>query len=78
MRGGDTPTREQLAQVFHIVAIQHIAVMRVMQETLDAIQSDAKSRAMRGLDVCAQMMQQRLYFAPVDVAADRVMKDRGQ
>jgi len=49
--------------------------MRMMQKALNAIQGDAKARAMRRLNLGAQVIEQRFNLAPVDVAADRVMKD---
>jgi len=78
MRGGNARAGEQLAQVFDIFAIQHIAVVRMMQKALYAIQGDAKARAMRRLNLGAQVIEQRFNLAPVDVAADRVMKDSVQ
>lgn len=50
-------------------------MVRMVQETFYAIQHDAKARAMNGLNDGAQVMQQRLYLAPVYVAVDGILED---
>ena len=64
-----------LAQILHILPKQHVAVMRVMQDTLNPVQNDANSRPLERFHLGAQVVQQRFDFAPVDVAADRVLKN---
>lgn len=55
-----------------------VAVMRMMKKKFALIEQHAKARAMRRLDGGAKMMQQRFDLAPVNVAAQRVMKNRMQ
>ncbi len=69
---------EKLAQLLDALAVADIAVMRMVQEYFNAIELHAEACAVRRLDGCAEMMQQGLDLAPVDVGADRVVKDRPQ
>jgi len=50
-------------------------MVRVMQDAFNTIQFDTKARTMYGFDAGAEMMQKRLDFAPVNVAADRVLEN---
>jgi hypothetical protein len=50
-------------------------VMRMMQNTFNLIQNYTKRGAMTGFDTGPQVMKQRFDFAPMDVAADRILKD---
>jgi hypothetical protein len=49
--------------------------MGVMQKNIEAVERHVKARAMRSDDAGAQVVQQGFDFAPVDVAADRIMKN---
>jgi len=60
-----------LDQVF----VADIALMGVVQEILEAVERYVEARAVRGGDAGADVVQQGLYFAPVDVATDRVMEN---
>jgi hypothetical protein len=50
--------------------------MRMMQHAFDVVQSHVKAGAVAGLQVGTQMMQQRFYFPPMDVAANRILEYR--
>ncbi len=50
-------------------------MVRVMQKSFDTVQHDAKTRALYRFHCCAEVMQQRLDFPPVNVAAYRILED---
>jgi hypothetical protein len=50
----------------------------VVQETLKIIKYDVEARTVCRGDAGTEVAQQRLYFAPMYIAADRVMKDGKQ
>jgi hypothetical protein len=62
--------------MLHAGAIQRVAVMRSVQDTLGPIEKDANARARQGLHRGAHVTQQRFDVAPVDVATDRIVEDR--
>jgi hypothetical protein len=74
-RQADSRRRQVFAQIADVVAAHVVAVVRMMHREFVAIEDDAKAGAMRRLDAGAEVMQQRLDFAPVDVAADRVVEN---
>ena len=53
-----------------------VAVVRVMHKELVLVEQDTKTGAMAGFNRGAQMGQQGFHLAPLDVAADRVAKNR--
>ncbi len=61
-----------------VLLVANVAVVRVMQESFDAIEHDAETRAVRRLDRGAEVIQQGFNLAPVDVAAQRILEDRAQ
>ena len=78
MRGRNTRPGKQFTQVFYIIAIQHIAVVRMVKKSLYLIQRNAKARAMGGFDLSPQVMQQGLHLAPMNIAANRVVENRAK
>ena len=65
-------------QVFDVVAGADAAVVRVVQEVGDAIQRDLEARSVGGLQVGAQVIEQGLDLAPVDVAGWCFVEDAVQ
>jgi hypothetical protein len=77
-RWRDVCRSQILTQVFHVLPLQHIAVVRVMQNSLDAIQYDANAGALDRVDLGAKVMQEGFNVAPMDVAADRILENAVQ
>ena len=69
MRGRNTRPGKQFTQVFYIIAIEHITVVRMVKKSLYLIQRNAKARAMGRFDLSAQEVQQRFHIAPKKIAA---------
>ena len=69
---------QKLPQMTHIMLAESAAVMRPVQLAFDVVQLDCKPRAVGALNLGPQVVQQRLDFAPVKVAADRFGEDRFQ
>ena len=74
-RRSDSSASEEFSQVFDLLLTINIALMWVVQELIETVQIHMEDCPMCGLDAGAQMMQQRFNFTPVDIAADRIMKD---
>jgi hypothetical protein len=70
--------RQKFAQVLDQIFIADIALVGVVQETLKAVQYDVEARPVSGGNACTQMVKQRFDFAPVYIAADRVMENGKQ
>src|SRR5215831_3202403 len=68
--------REVFAQMLDILAAERIAAMRTMQDAFGAVQLHADAGARQRLDRCTEMTQQRLDLPPLQVPADRIVKDR--
>ena len=62
----------------HVMLAESAAVMRPVQLALDFVQLDCEPRAVGALNFGAQVTQQRLDLAPVNVAAGRFGEDRFQ
>jgi len=73
-RRADAGLGQIFAQMFDLLLIADTAVVRVMQKAFDLIQYDVKTGAMTGLNIGAEVMQQRFDFTPVNVAADGILK----
>jgi hypothetical protein len=69
---------KKFTQHLDILLRTFTAVMRVMQESFEFVQDDAKTRAMGWLNRCAQMMEHGLDFAPMNIGANRILKNRAQ
>ena len=54
---------------------EFVAMVRMVHGKLMPVQRDAKSRAVARVDACAKMMEQRLDFTPLNIAAQRVMEN---
>ena len=67
---------EVFAQVLDVLAAERVAAVRAVKDALGTIQLHADARSGQRLDRRAEMAQQRLDFAPLRVAADRVVKDQ--
>lgn len=50
----------------------------MVQETLYLVQHNTKAGAVGGLDIRAKVVQKRLDLPPVDITADRILKNRAQ
>jgi len=70
--------RKILAQMLNVLSAERISVMRAMQDAFVAVQLHAHTGAGQLLDGSAEMMEQRLDLAPVDVRVDRVVEDRAK
>lgn len=64
-----------LAQQLDVVLRAGRAVVRMVQEELDAVEHDAEARAVTGFDGGTEMVEQGLDLAPVNVGAGRVGED---
>jgi len=73
-RRADAGPGQIFAQMFDLLLIAYTAVVGVMQKALDLIQHDVKTGAMTGLNIGAEVVQQRFDFTPVNVAADGILK----
>jgi hypothetical protein len=51
------------------------AVVRMVQEGFDFVEGDLEAGAVRRFDLGAEMMEQRLDFAPVDIGARWILED---
>jgi len=60
--------REVLAQVPHRAAVERVAMVRPVQDAFGAVKLHPDARPGELLDVGADVAQQRLDLAPVDVA----------
>ena len=69
---------EVFADMQNILAAQRVAVVRPVQRTFDTVQPYAQARLRQRLGRRAEVVQQRLDFAPLDVSADRILKDRAE
>src|SRR5438128_10112215 len=58
-----------------VLAAERIAAVRAVQDAFVAVELHAHSRAGQRLDVGAEMAQQRLDLAPLDVGADGIVED---
>ena len=74
----DAGARQELAQMFDRLLVADVALVRMMQKILDPVEHDAKARTVRRLDRRAQVHQQRFDLAPVDIAAEGILKDGAQ
>jgi len=61
-----------------IVFAAHAAVVRTVQGPFNAVELKAQACTMPGFDTGTQMLQQRLDIAPVNVSADRLLKNGAQ
>jgi hypothetical protein len=68
--------REVLAKMPYGTAVESVAVVRAVQDSFRSIELHADARAGELLDGGTDVIQQRLDLAPVDVAADGIVKDR--
>lgn len=57
------------------ISAAYAAMVRMMQEIRFAIQRHFESRPMRRLDSRPQMAEQGLDLAPVNIGAERILKD---
>jgi hypothetical protein len=62
----------------YIVFAVHAAVVGAVQSPFNAVQLKAQTRTVPGFDTGTQMLQQRLYIAPVNIPADRILKNGAQ
>lgn len=69
---------EIAAQMLDVLPAQRVAMMRAVQNSLVAVEAHTNARTRQRLDRCAEMIQQRLDLTPVNVGADRIVKDRPQ
>lgn len=67
--------REVLAQMLDGLTIHDIAVMGAMQDTFGTVQDHPDAGPRQRFHGRPQMMQKRLDFTPMDVAADRVLEN---
>jgi hypothetical protein len=77
-RGTDTGGAQVFAQMPDIVFAAHAAVVGAVQRPFNAVQLKAQTRTVPGLDTGTKMLQQRLYIAPVNIPADRILKNGAQ
>lgn len=70
--------RKVLADMQNILAAQCVAVVWPMQRAFDTVQLYAQARLCQRLGRRAKMVQQRFDLAPLDVSADRILKDRAE
>ena len=73
-RRRDAGVRQMFADQFDVVFRTDIAVVRMVDEKFDPIQYHAEARAVRRFDSGAEMMEQRLYFTPMDIPAGGILK----
>src|SRR6266850_5792191 len=60
----------------NVLAAQCVAVVGPMQRAFDSVQPHPQARLRQRLGRRAEMVQQRLDLAPLDVSADRILKNR--
>ena len=74
---GLTNTRrgQVIPQMTDVLLAAHTAVVGPVQGADDAVQLDSHTRAMSGFDGGAQVVQQGLDIAPVNVAAQGFLED---
>ena len=70
--------RKILAQMLNVLSAERVSVMGSMQDALVPVQLHAHTGAGKRLDAGAEVIEQRLDLAPVDVPADRVVEDRAE
>src|SRR5437899_9979295 len=58
-----------------VLAAERIAAMRAVQDAFVAVELHAHSRTGQRFDLGAEMAQQRLDLAPLDVGADGIVED---
>lgn len=61
-----------------VLSPEDATLVRMMQEVFLTVQHDAEACAMDGLDLGAQMVQQRFDFTPMDVPAGRILEKTAQ
>jgi hypothetical protein len=69
---------QKLAQKLDQLLVANVALVRVMQITVNLIQDNMESGTMGGINGSAQVIQKRLNLPPVDVAAEGILKYRSQ
>ena len=62
----------------HVLFAECASVVRPVQLALDFVQFDCEPRAVCALELAAQVAQQRLDLAPVNVGASRFGENRFQ
>lgn len=75
LRWSGSHRSEKLPQVADILLAAGPPMVRAVYHTFNAIQYQVQTRAVAGQDLGAEVMDQRLYVAPVDVTTDRFMKN---
>ena len=70
--------RRVFANMKNVLAAERIAVVRTMQRPFDAVEPYPQSRLRQRLCRGAEVVQQRFDFAPLDITADRILKDRAE
>ena len=66
---------EECPQVTHVVLAAGSTVMRFVELPFDLVQHDPDPGSVTVINLGAQMIQERLYFPPVDIAARRFPVD---
>lgn len=61
-----------------VLAAQCVAMVGTMQNALVTVEPHSNARTRQRLDRRAEMIEQRLDLTPVNVGADRIVKDRAQ
>jgi len=69
---------EECAQGTHAVAIERVIVVRTVQHCFGTVEFHARAVAVERFGTRAQVMQQGLDLAPVDIGTDRILEDRPQ
>lgn len=54
--------------------VQDVAVMRAMQNAFRTVQDDPYAGTREGFHASPKMMEKRLDFPPMDIAADRILE----
>ena len=75
LRGRYPGVSEIRSQVSDALPIEHVAVMRAMQDVLDAMQPYTHTRARKRLGRCAEVMEQGLDLAPMNIRGKRLTED---
>lgn len=74
-RGSDPGAGEVLPQVPDFLPVEHVAVMRMVQNAFCAVQQHSNAGTGQLLNGCPEMVQEGLDLPPVDVAADGIVED---
>ena len=74
LRSGDARPGEVFAQMANRTLIERVAMVWPVQNTLGPVEVNTYSCAGQMLDLRAEVLEQRFDLAPVNIAADRIVK----